>query len=120
MPTRVLLEKGKIRVSKPGFDAASEPLNPDGLILYENMPVMAVYVAGQCYLAGEDARHYVNFPKPIPNMPYVIMNSDDGACMGRESYCFETSQDNGLYRGGVIRNIDGVARNIWFSILRGF
>lgn len=118
MPLRVLIERDKIRVSKPGCDANSTTI--EDFLLHENMNVMPVYVAGSCYLSGNDARFYVNFPKPIANMPYVILTSNDGVGQGRYTYGFETSQENGAYRGGQIRNFDGRARTITYTILRGF
>lgn len=118
MPTRILIEKERIRVSKPGCDANSN--NLEDLIISEAMGIMPVYLASSCYLTGKDARFWVSFPKPIVNLPYVIMTSDDGIGAGRYTYGFETSQDNGAYRGGVIRNFDGNSRTIWYTILRGF
>lgn len=117
MPTRIIIEKGKIRVSKPGFDAYSNI--QEELALSENMDIMPVFTTGECYLNGKDARFYINFPKPIWNIPYVIMTSNDGVAAGRYTYGFETSQKDGAYRGGVIRNFDGNSRNIFYSILRG-
>lgn len=118
MPTRILIERQRIRVSKPGRDAYSN--NPEDLLIYENMEVMPVYITGSCHLSGRDARFYVNFPKPIVNLPYVIMTSNDGIAAGRYTYGFETSKDNGAYRSGKIRNFDGRDRTIWYTILRGF
>jgi len=118
MPTRILIEKEKIRVSKPGRDAYSS--NPEDLLIFENMEVMPVYLSGSCYLSGRDARFYINFPKPIVNLPYIIMTSNDGIAAGRYTYGFETSQENGAYRGGKIRNFDGNGRTISYAVLRGF
>ena len=117
MPNRILLDKNIIRVTKPGCDTSSA--NLEDFVIHENMNIMPVYVAGSCYLSGRDARFYVGFPKPIANMPYVIMTSNDGVAAGRYTYGFETSQDNGAYRGGQIRNFDGAARTITYAILRG-
>lgn len=118
MPLRVLIERDKIRVSKPGFDANSSTL--EDFVIHENMNVMPVYVTGSCFLTGRDARAYVSFPKPIFNLPYVILTSNDGVAAGRYTYGFEISQDNGAYRGGQIRNFDGGSRTITYTILRGF
>ena len=118
MPTRVILSKDQIRVSKEGYDANSN--KPEELILYENMNVMAVYLSGSCYLDGKDQRFYIDFPKPIQNLPYVIMTSNDGVAAGRFTYGFETQQDDGVYKRGKIRNFDGNARTIVYTILRGF
>lgn len=118
MPLRVLIERDKIRVSKPGCDANSDII--ENFVLRENMNVMPVYVSGTCYLSGNDARFYVAFPKPIANMPYVILTSNDGVASGRYTYGFEIIQDNGAYRGGKIRNFDGGSRTITYTILRGF
>ncbi|WP_422535486.1 hypothetical protein [Bartonella apis] len=118
MPTRILIEKEHIRVSKPGRDAYSN--NVEDLVISESMGIMPVYITGSCYLTGRDARFWVSFPKPIVNMPYVIMTSNDGIGAGRYTYGFETSQDGGAYRGGTIRNFDGNSRTIWYTILRGF
>ncbi|WP_295963773.1 hypothetical protein [uncultured Bartonella sp.] len=118
MATRILIEKERIRVSKPGCDANAN--NLEDLVISENMEVMPAYIKGSCYITGRDARFWVGFPKPIVNLPYVIMTSNDGVAAGRYTYGFETSQDNGAYRGGVIRNFDGNSRTIWYTILRGF
>lgn len=118
MPTRILIEKERIRVSKPGCDAYSN--NLEDLVISENMGIMPVYITDSCYLTGRDARFWVSFPKPIVNLPYVIMTSNDGIAAGRHTYGFETSQDGGAYRGGTIRNFDGRSRTISYTILRGF
>ncbi len=118
MPTRVILSKDQIRVSKPGYEANSN--TPEELALYENMNVMAVYLSGSCYLDGKDQRFDIYFPKPIQNLPYVIMTSNDGVAEGRFTYGFETYQEDGVYKQGKIRNFDGNARTIVYSILRGF
>ena len=118
MSTRIILSKDQIRVSKPGYDANSN--TQEEFILHENMNVMAVYVIGTCYLDGKDQRFDIYFPKPIQNLPYVIMTSDDGVAAGRFTYGFETSQEDGVYKRGKIRNFDGNARTITYTILRGF
>ena len=118
MPTRVILSKDQIRVSKEGYDANSNTL--EEFVLHENMNVMAVFVFGSCYLDGKDQRFYIDFPKPIQNLPYPIMTSDDGVTAGRFTYGFETSQEDGVYKRGKIRNFDGNARTITYTILRGF
>ena len=119
MPTRILIEKERIRISKPGYDVYSE--NLEDFVLHEKMGVMAVYLSSSCTLSGEDARYYFNLPKPILTMPYVIMTSNDGTAAGRSSYFCEMRHDNnGRYSDGVIRNLDGKSRTIWFSVLRGF
>ena len=117
MSTRIILSKNQIRVSKSGYDANSN--KPEELILYENMNVMAVYLSGSCYLDGKDQRFDIYFPKPIQNLPYVIMTSNDGVAAGRFTYGFETQQDDGVYKRGKIRNFDGNARTITYTILRG-
>lgn len=118
MPTRILIEKERIRVSKPGCDANSN--NLEDLLISENMGVMPVYLTGECYVTGRNEHFWVNFPKPIVNLPYVIMTSNDGVAAGRHTYGFKISKDNGAYRGGFIRNFDGRPRTIWYTILRGF
>lgn len=118
MPTRILIEKERIRVSKPGCDAYSNTV--EDLVISESMGIMPVYITGSYYLSGRDARFYINFPKPIVNLPYIIMTSNDGIAAGRYTYGFETSKDNDAYRGGTIRNFDGNSRTIWYTILRGF
>lgn len=118
MTTKILIEKERIRVSKPGCDANSN--NLEDLLISENMEVMPVYITGSCYLSGRDARFEVNFPKPIINLPYVILTSNDGVAAGRYTYGFETSKSDGAYRDGVVRNFDGRGRTIWYAILRGF
>lgn len=118
MSTRIILSKDQIRVSKAGYDANSNI--PEELILYENMNVMAVYVSGSCYLDGKDQRFDIYFPKPIQNLPYAIMTSNDGVAEGRFTYGFQTYQEDGVYKRGVIRNFDGNARTIMYSILRAF
>ena len=46
--------------------------------------------------------------------------SDDVVAAGRFTYGFETSQEDGVYKQGKIRNFDGNARTIMYTILRGF
>lgn len=119
MANRILFEKNVIRVTKPGCDTSSS--NLEDFVIHENMGVMAVYLAGSCYLSGKDARYYFNLPKPIATMPYVIMTSNDGTTASRLSYiCEMRHNNNGFYSDGVIRNLDGNTRTIWFSVLRGF
>jgi len=118
MSTRIILSKDQIRVSKPGYDANSNTL--EEFVLHENMNVMAVYLSGSCYLDGKDQRFDVYFPKPIQNLPYVIMTSNDGVAAGRFTYGFETYQEDGVYKRGKIRNFDGNARTITYTILRAF
>ena len=118
MPTRILIEKDRIRISKPGCDAYSN--NPEDLLISENTAVMPVYLPGECYVTGRNEHVWIDFPKPIVNLPYVIMTSNDGVAAGRHTYGFKISKDNGAYRGGFIRNFDGRPRTIWYTILRGF
>ena len=118
MPQRILISRDEIRVSKPGFDVNTQ--NPEELILFNDMNVMAVYLSGSCYLEGEDSRFYFDFLKPIQNMPYVILTSNDGVGAGRSTYFCEMQQNEGVYKEGKIRNLDGKGRTIWFCVLRGF
>lgn len=112
------MERDKTRVSKTGCDANSTTI--EDFVIHENMNVMPVYITGSCFVSGKDARFDVGFPKPITNMPYVILTSNDGVGQGRYTYGFQISQDNGAYRGGQIRNFDGASRTIFYTVLRGF
>lgn len=118
MPTRILIEKERIRVSKPGCDANSNSL--EELVISENMGVMPAYLTDSCYLSGRDEHIWIDFPKPIVDLPYVIITSNDSVAAGRYTYGFETFKKNGAYRGGYIRNFDGRSRTISYTILRGF
>lgn len=84
------------------------------------MGIMPVYLTGECYLTGRNEHFWVNFPKPIVNLPYVIMTSNDGVAAGSHTYGFKTSKENGAYRKGVIRNFDSKSRTISYTILRGY
>lgn len=111
MTQRIILNPSGLRVSKPGFDASvASDVN---MGLYPNMDPMRPLLMSSATFSGGGSQDF-SVPNPTAAIPYVVLRATDYVPANRGTYCAEMWEPYNIVR---IRNISGVARTIYFTVL---
>lgn len=113
MVDRIIFNKDGVKVSKPGFNAATT--TNVNLCMHPNMEPMIPVYNGSATFTGNGTQTF-SFTNTRGDIPVtIILRANDGRMPNTSSTFYATTQSP--FNTLKIHNIDGMARTIQFRVL---